>query len=148
MTKKLIKKYKLVAWLSVLGVLGVTAIALFVLARPAAHAAASDANRINMASVTANDKGNAQGDLTYRCQPDGPVTGIVLFVEDHDAGISGGKGATPTCDGHVHKVTILVPGQEGRVYSLRDHVTATAALTDNTDTAVGSAAFDKENVTL
>jgi hypothetical protein len=148
MTKKLMNKSKLVAWLSVLGVLAVTAIALFAAARSAAHAATSAPNRINMTSVTANNKGQAQGDITYTCQPNSPVINVTLFVSDHDAGIANGKNISPTCDGKVHKTTIFILGKDGKFYSLGDHVTATAALTDHTNTAVESAAFDKEDVTL
>ena len=148
MIKKPMKKFKLVAWLSVLGVLGVTAITLFALARSTTHAAASAPNRINMTSVTANNKGQAQGDITYTCQPDSPVINVTLFVSDHDAGIATGENINPTCDGKVHKTTIFIPGKDGKFYSLGDHVTATAALTDHTNTAVESAAFDKGDVTL
>jgi hypothetical protein len=148
MTKKLMNKSKLVAWLSVLGVLGVAAIALFALARPVAHATTSTPNSINMTSVTADEKGRVQGDITYTCQPDSPVVDVVLFVNDHDAGIAKGRGISATCDGNVQQITLFIPGKGAKLFSLGDHVTATAALTDDTNTAVESAAFDKEDVTL
>ena len=148
MTKKLMKKYKLVAWLCVLGVLGVTAIALFALTRSAAHAATSVPNSINMTSVTADEKGRAQGDITYTCRPASFTVSVVLFVDDHDARIADGRGITAICDGKVHKATLFISGKGRKLYSLGDHVTATAALTDDTDTAIESAAFDKEDVTL
>jgi hypothetical protein len=149
MTKKLMKKSKLVAWLSVVGVLAVTAIALFAVARPAAHAATSGPNRIDMTSVTADEKGKARMDVTYTCQPGSGVVSLVPVIHDHDAKLDDRANINPTCNGKVQRLAIfLSPSERGKVFSLGDHVTAIAALVDNNNTAVDSTALDKEDVTL